>query len=54
MNSIFVFLYFEARGNISQDSSGVLVAILDQAQQLDPKANPPVVALETSKKYKYL
>lgn len=42
--------YFLARGNISQNSSGVLVALIDQAQQLDPDANPPVVALETSKK----
>lgn len=39
-----------ARGNISQNSSGVLVALLDQAQQLEPNSNPPVIALETSKK----
>lgn len=42
---------FSARGNISQNSSGVLVALLDQAQQLEPNSNPPVIALETSKKY---
>lgn len=43
-----------ARGDISQSSSGVLVALLDQAQQLDPDANPPVVALETANKYFHL
>lgn len=43
--------HITARGNISHNSSGALVALLDQAQQLNPDANPPVVALETSKKY---
>lgn len=43
--------FIAARGNISHNSSGALVALLDQAQQLNPDANPPVVALETAKKY---
>lgn len=43
--------YLTARGNISQNSSGVLVALLDQAQKLEPQSGPPVVILETSKKY---
>lgn len=42
---------FTARGDISQGSSGVLVALLDQAQQLEPNSGSPVIALETSKKY---
>lgn len=48
---ISIPLIIAARGNISHNSSGALVALLDQAQQLDPDANPPVVALETAKKY---
>lgn len=44
-------LIIAARGNISHNSSGALVALLDQAQQLHPDANPPVVALETANKY---
>lgn len=42
---------FSARGNISQHSSGLLVAVLDQAQKLEPQSGPPVVILETAKKY---
>ncbi|XP_055300165.1 uncharacterized protein LOC129567372 [Sitodiplosis mosellana] len=38
-----------ARGNISQQSSGLLVALLDQAQKLEPQSGPPVVILETAK-----
>ncbi|XP_031623274.1 uncharacterized protein LOC116340765 [Contarinia nasturtii] len=38
-----------ARGNISSQSSGLLVALLDQAQKLEPQSGPPVVVLETSK-----
>lgn len=40
-----------ARGNISQNSSGVLVALLEQAQKLEPQSGSPIVILETSKKY---
>lgn len=47
----YFHFHIEARGNISHNSSGALVAMLDQAQQLNPDANPPVVALETDKKY---
>lgn len=39
-----------ARGNISQSSSGVLVALLDQAQKLEPQSGPPVLILESSKR----
>lgn len=44
-------VYHSARGDIAQNSSGVLVALLDQAQKLEPQSGPPVVVLETSKKY---
>lgn len=50
-NCPFHFSYFIARGNISQHSSGILVALLDQAQKLEPQSNPPVLVLESSKKY---
>lgn len=49
-----ILLYFVARGNISQQSSGLLVALLEQAQKLEPQSGSPVVVLETSKKYSNL
>lgn len=51
LSSTFFCFFFLARGNISQHSSGLLVALLDQAQKLEPQSSPPVVVLETSKKY---
>lgn len=47
--SLFLLVHL-ARGNISQNSSGVLVALLDQAQKLEPQSGSPVVILETPKK----
>lgn len=47
----FHYSNFIARGNISQHSSGILVALLDQAQKLEPQSSPPVVVIESSKKY---
>lgn len=44
---------FVARGDISSQSSGIFVALLEQASQLEPTSNPPVVSLESSKKYKW-
>lgn len=39
-----------ARGDVSPHSSGVLVAILDQAAKLEPNQKPPVVAIESKDK----
>lgn len=39
------------KGKISPNAAGLLVAILEQAGRLEPNSNPPVVALESGKKY---
>ncbi|XP_053696290.1 ragulator complex protein LAMTOR5 homolog [Sabethes cyaneus] len=35
-----------ARGNVSEKSAGIIVAISEQAAKLDPNCNAPVVSLE--------
>lgn len=39
-----------SRGDVSAHSSGVLVAILEQAAQLEPNLKPPVVSVESKDK----
>ncbi|KXJ80113.1 hypothetical protein RP20_CCG026577 [Aedes albopictus] len=39
-----------ARGNASKKSAGIIVAISEQASQLDPNCNAPVVSLEVGDK----
>lgn len=41
---------FIARGNASKKSAGIIVAISEQASQLDPNCNAPVVSLEVGDK----
>lgn len=38
------------RGDVSPQSAGVLVAILDQAAKLEPNQKPPVVSIESKDK----
>ncbi|XP_065075824.1 ragulator complex protein LAMTOR5 homolog [Ochlerotatus camptorhynchus] len=39
-----------ARGNASEKSAGIIVAISEQASQLDPNCNAPVVSMEVGDK----
>uniref|UniRef100_A0AAG5CVP0 Late endosomal/lysosomal adaptor and MAPK and MTOR activator 5 n=1 Tax=Anopheles atroparvus TaxID=41427 RepID=A0AAG5CVP0_ANOAO len=39
-----------AKGNASENSAGIIVAISDLASKLDPNCNAPVISLESNDK----
>lgn len=43
------FLYL-AKGTATQDNTGMLAAIIEQANKLESNLNPPIVCLESGSK----